>query len=39
MNQGYSKLKVKLKTKTKNDEGGLQTSLSNDEVFETLSKF
>ena len=39
MNQVYSKLKVKLKTKTKNDEGGLQTSLSNDEVFETLSKF
>jgi len=39
MNQVYSKLKIKLKAKSKNDEGALQTSLSNDEVFETLSKF
>ena len=39
MNHIYSKLKIKLKAKIKNDEGALQTSLSNDEVFETLSKF
>ena len=39
MNHVYSKLKIKLKTKTKNDEGALQTTLSNEEVFETLSKF
>lgn len=35
MNRIYSKLKTKLK----NDEGAWQTSLSNEEVFETLSKF
>ena len=39
MNQVYSELKIKLKANVKNDEGAWQTSLSNNEVFEILSKF